>query len=338
MNRMPTGVGTGAGSMPGTDPAAAAAIVNGELDLAHLPVLPARGIGADLIGRMAAILVDLPIDSSTWGYRLGAKGSSVTRRARGFLSADLDAVEEIWDGAGFLGMSRPFTVTAAGPFTLAASLELPNGHKVIRDRGAWRDLAASAAEGLGTLVGDLRRRLGAQVLLQLDEPLVGAVLDGAVTPLTRLDPIAPLPAPEVADVLASVIAQVGVPAILRGGATPRWELADRLPGVAQSVDVRTSTLPTATFDGIGRLIERGDVLVAGVLDPARVGAPLDTETLALRVAAVTDRIGLPRKVLSDNVIVTPTTGLADVSAAWATRVLAACAKTGELLATDPDAL
>ena len=64
---LPTGVGTGVGSMPGADPRAAAAVVNGELDLAHLVELPGRGLGSDLIGRMAAILVDLPMDTATWG-------------------------------------------------------------------------------------------------------------------------------------------------------------------------------------------------------------------------------------------------------------------------------
>ena len=50
-----TSVGTGVGSMPGTDAREAAAIVNGEVDLAHLVELPGRGLGADMIGRMAAI-------------------------------------------------------------------------------------------------------------------------------------------------------------------------------------------------------------------------------------------------------------------------------------------
>ena len=44
--------------MPGTDPAEAMRIVLGELpDLPHLAELPARGPGADLTGRTAALLM-----------------------------------------------------------------------------------------------------------------------------------------------------------------------------------------------------------------------------------------------------------------------------------------
>src|SRR5689334_9634345 len=56
----PPGATTGIGSMPGVDPAETAGIVVGELpDLPHLPELPNRGLGADLLGRSAALLVDL---------------------------------------------------------------------------------------------------------------------------------------------------------------------------------------------------------------------------------------------------------------------------------------
>ncbi len=52
--------------MPGTDPDEATAVVLGELpDLPHLPELPARGPGADLVGRTAALLVDLPVETTT---------------------------------------------------------------------------------------------------------------------------------------------------------------------------------------------------------------------------------------------------------------------------------
>ncbi len=54
---------TGAGSLPGTDPREAIRLIFDELpDLPHLAELPGRGIGADLIGRTAALLVDLPVE------------------------------------------------------------------------------------------------------------------------------------------------------------------------------------------------------------------------------------------------------------------------------------
>ena len=67
------GAVTGIGSMPGTDPTDAAALVFGELpELPHLPELPARGPGADLIGRGAGFLLDLPVELVPSGWRLAA--------------------------------------------------------------------------------------------------------------------------------------------------------------------------------------------------------------------------------------------------------------------------
>ena len=49
--------------MPGTDPAEAMRIIAGELpDFPHLPELPDRGPGADLTGRTAGLLIDIPAE------------------------------------------------------------------------------------------------------------------------------------------------------------------------------------------------------------------------------------------------------------------------------------
>ncbi|MFW0786726.1 vitamin-B12 independent methionine synthase [Gordonia sp. CPCC 206044] len=330
------GVGTGVGSMPGADPREAAAVVNGELDLAHLAELPQRGAGADMVGRMAAVLVDMPMDAGTWGYRLAARGSAVARRARDFVHADLDAVEELWDTAGFIGTGRVFKIQVCGPFTLSASVELPAGHKVLRDRGAWRDVVASTTEGIIELVDDVTRRLGAQVVVQLDEPMIGAVIDGSVRPLTRFDTIPAVPVNDVAQSLAGLVEAVGRPVIVHSCATPRWDLVERLPAVAWSLDM--SSPGPADLDGVGGLIDRGGILLAGVVPSAGGDRRVRAEIVATGLAELTDRIGLGRKVLADNVIVTPTCGLAGATPGWAKDALGVCARAGELLAADPDAL
>ena len=72
---------TGVGSWPGTSPRRAAEVVVGELPrLPYLPELPARGVGADLIGRAGALLVDIAIDTVPRGYRIAARPGAVTRR------------------------------------------------------------------------------------------------------------------------------------------------------------------------------------------------------------------------------------------------------------------
>ena len=73
---------TGAGPMPGTDVREAAAMVVGECpDLPVLPLLPARGLGADRDGRTTALLVGLPVDISTRGWRIGVTTGRAGRRA-----------------------------------------------------------------------------------------------------------------------------------------------------------------------------------------------------------------------------------------------------------------
>ena len=62
------------------------------------------------------------------------------------LSSDLDVMEEALDG--FRG---PLKVQLCGPWTLAATLELPRTLNVaIADPGAVADLTASPAEGAAT--------------------------------------------------------------------------------------------------------------------------------------------------------------------------------------------
>ena len=60
--------------MPGTDPAEAMRIILGELPgLPHLAELPARGPGAGLTGRTAALLVDLPVETTPGGWRFASQ-------------------------------------------------------------------------------------------------------------------------------------------------------------------------------------------------------------------------------------------------------------------------
>ncbi len=68
-----SGAATGIGSLPGTDIAEATKLVLGELPtLPHLPELPARGPGADIIGRGAGFLVDIPVELYAGQWRVAA--------------------------------------------------------------------------------------------------------------------------------------------------------------------------------------------------------------------------------------------------------------------------
>ncbi len=145
-------------------------------DFPFLPELPARGPGADMIGRTAGMLVELYARVEPSGWRIGDRPGRDTKRARSWLGEDLDALEEFTQGyAGDL------KVQAVGPWTLAAALELKNGEAALSDPGACRDLAASLAEGLRLHLAEVRRRVpDARIVLQLDEPSLTAVLRGQV--------------------------------------------------------------------------------------------------------------------------------------------------------------
>jgi len=183
---------TGIGSWPGSSPRDAAEIVTGELHtLPHLVELPARGVGADMIGRAAALLVDIGIDTVPRGYRIANGRSAVVRRAASLLDEDIDALEEAWEKTGLRGGTRTVKVQAPGPITLAAQLELPGGHRAITDPGAVRDLAGSLAEGMTAHREQLQRRLDTPVVVQFDEPLLPAALEGRASPFRRFRPRSP---------------------------------------------------------------------------------------------------------------------------------------------------
>jgi hypothetical protein len=79
----PPASATGVGSLPDVDPPEAVRLVFDELpDLPHLPELPARGPGADLTGRTAALLVDLPVELTPAGWRFAGRPGRDLNRAR----------------------------------------------------------------------------------------------------------------------------------------------------------------------------------------------------------------------------------------------------------------
>lgn len=295
---------TGIGSMSGADPREAAATVVGELEVPFLPELPNRGIGADMIGRGAGLLVDIGFDVSTTGYRIGVPDGRVARLAGDYLERDLDALEEAYEVARRRGGGLVKT-QVAGPLTLAAGLELPNGHRVARDRGAMRDVAASLAEGLVQHVADLRRRLGADVVVQLDEPSLWSVVHGTVPALTRLDPIRAVPAPEAAEILASVVDAIDAPVLLHLCGPIDWDVVRRVPVDGALLDA--TRLTVADYEGFGELAEARTVVglgLAPVVPVARRRSPQDLAAPALRLY---DEVGLPRRDLT-RATVTPVCG------------------------------
>ena len=190
--------------MPGTNPAEAMRVVAGELpDFPYLPELPDRGPGADLTGRTAALLIEIPVEVTPRGWRLAERPGRDLVRARNMLSSDLDVMEEALDG--FRG---PLKIQLCGPWTLAATLELPRTLNVaIADPGAVADLTTSLAEGAAAHVAEVAKRVpGAHLVVQFDEPALPAVAGGEVPTASGLSRLRPVEAETLRERLAQVIA------------------------------------------------------------------------------------------------------------------------------------
>ncbi len=323
---------TGIGSWPGLDPLEATRTLFGELGappgLPYLPELPARGPGADLTGRAATLLVDLPVDLQPSGWRLVDRPGRDLGRARGLTSSDLDALAECADG-----YSGPLKVQVAGPWTLASTLWLPRGERAVTDAGARRDLVDSLADGVARHVADVRRLVpGADVVVQLDEPGLPGVLAGR---LPTISGFGRLPALE-----ASTVEQ-GLSAVLRAasaaGATSTAvhccaadaPLALLRSVGADAVAVDLSLLDARSWESVAVAVEAGMSLWAGVV-PTSGDLPT-VRALAEAVSGPWRRVGLPLDGLA-GVTVTPTCGLAGSSPAQARAAMTRSLETARELA------
>lgn len=332
------GIATAVGSWPGTDPREAAATIIGELpDLPHLVELPGRGVGADLIGRVSALLVDMRFDSTTRGYRLAARPGAVSRRARDLLRADLDALEEAWETAGLAGAGRVVKVQSAGPLTLAAEVELPGGHRVLTDSGAVRDLAESLAEGLARHAAEVRRRLGAEVVVQLDEPQLTTVLDGSLRGPSILNTIRALPEPEALHILDTVITAQSGPVLIHSCAS-RPALTTLGRTAAAGVAIDAATITTADLDALGEILDSGRKLALGLTPTTPPAAPATWRTVAEPGVRLVDRLGFPRRLLAEQILVTPACGLAGAPLAWSRTALSLGRDAARAFAEEPDSI
>jgi methionine synthase II (cobalamin-independent) len=334
--------------MPGTDPAEAMRVVAGELpDFPHLPELPDRGPGADLTGRTAALLVEIPVEVTPRGWRLAERPGRDLVRARTMLSSDLDVMEEVLDG--FRG---PLKIQLCGPWTLAATLELPRTLNVaIADPGAVADLTASLAEGAAAHVAEVAKRVpGARLIVQFDEPALAAVAGGEVPTASGLSRLRPVEAEVLRERLAQVIAGTGKYTVVHSCSTAVPFGIIRAAG-AGALSFDLSQLRRGEEDAVAEAAEAGLGLLTGVIPavpeatvPARPGpagpagtvAPGDgsaeARQAAERVIRLWRRLGLPLETCPEQAVITPACGLAGASPAQARAALTRCREAGSMLA------
>jgi methionine synthase II (cobalamin-independent) len=312
------GVATGVGSLPGTDMVAALGLVRDTLpDLPHLPELPGRGPGAEIIGRGAALLVELPVDLQPHGWRLVDTPGRDQRRAASYLRADLDTLAEAFDG-----YAGPFKVQVTGPWTLAASLWLPRGERALTDPGARREIGESLAAGIVDHVAAVRGAVpGAEIVVQVDEPSLTAVLAGRLPTASGYGRVRALDPVEAEQGLAAVLRAVqgvGAGSVVHSCA-PDVPIALLAGTGAQALGLDVTLLGAAGWDQIGEALETGLRLWAGAVPTLATsdqpdqpdGLPTDT-AVAESVRRPWRRVGLPAAGLRE-VVLTPTCGLSGAS-------------------------
>jgi hypothetical protein len=302
---LPPGSATGIGSFPGLDVTVAQRQVMDLLpDFPHLVELPERGPGADMIGRTAAMLVDLTVDLQPAGWRLVDRPGLDVRRAEDMLKWDLDAL-----GAAADGWTGPLKLQAAGPWTLAAALELSRGDKAIADVGAVADIAASLAEGLALHVARVAALIpGASITVQLDEPSLPATIAGQLPTASGFSVLrTPEPA-ELQERLATVLSALPSPGVHCCARQVPFALLRAAGARWVSLDLGMLN-PVREDDALGEALEAG------------VGLILGTRADGAGVTALVRRLGIAPDQWLDNVVLAPPCGLVGQSAKQAVNSL-----------------
>jgi len=356
---------SGIGSWPGTDVRETLRVVRDALGgddgaagegeagwLPYLPELPDRGPGSDVIGRAAGLLVELPVDLQPIGWRFVDRPGLDAHRTAALLSEDLDELAEAFDG-----WTGRLKLQVAGPWTLAASVWLHRGERAVVDEGASRDLVDSLAEGVRQHLAQVRRLVpGAELVLQLDEPSLPAVLAGHLPTASGFGTIRAVDRQVVLAGLRAVLAgadggetlihccapgfgtiravdrQVvlaGLRAVLAGADGGETLIHCCAPGIPLPLLRQTAAdlaTDTALLDGRGWEevaggIEDGMTLYAGCVPTA--GPVPRAQSVAAGLVSRFREIGLPPTTLG-GLVVTPACGLASVSPQVAREIQRTC--------------
>jgi methionine synthase II (cobalamin-independent) len=234
------------------------------------------------------------------------------------LRQDLDVLAVVADG-----YHGPLKIQTAGPWTLAAGLYLPRLERAVVDPGACRHLVGALAEGLAQHVGQIRRLVpGAEVVVQVDEPGIDAVLNGRLPTASGFGRLRSVEEQVVVEGLSMVITA----AEAAGAVETAVHCCSGQPPVdvllrsgADGVCLEVGKLGVRDWESLAPAIEGGRRLWAGAV-PTQ--AP-DRSPSAVADAIWTPwrRLGLDARLL-DAVVVTPSCGLASLSPVAARTALA----------------
>jgi hypothetical protein len=301
---------TGIGSWPGTSVREAVRtvrdlLVDGEgVGLPHLPETPARGPGADIIGRAAGLLVALPVDLQPSGWRFVDRPGLDASRTASLHREDLDELAEAYDGYdGWL------KVQVAGPWTLAASVRLNRGERAVADPGAVADLVASLADGIQQYVTDVRRMVpAARVVLQLDEPSLPSVLEGSLPTSSGYGRVRAVDPTVVMRGVESVLSAHDGPTVVHC-CSPSAPLPLLRATGAGAIAIDLTAATPARWESVAATLDAGTRVWAGCLPSDGSGTDVGARALVLEGF---ERSGLGSDALR-GLVVSPACGLAGLT-------------------------
>jgi methionine synthase II (cobalamin-independent) len=310
---------TGIGSMPGEDFGESARLVLGELpDLPHLPEVPSRGATAGMVGRTLGVIGELGFDLQPAGWRLTDAPGVDHRRARSLLAQDLDTFEELTQG-----YEGELKLQLTGPWTLASSVEKPRGDRVLSDVGARRELAQALAEGAREHLADVRRRVpGAQLLLQLDEPSLPAVMAGQVPTASGFNRHRSVTPPLASEALEWVFAAAGETATVAHCCAAEPPIGLLRGAGAGGVSVDLGVLAAGAYDELATALDEGARVLLGVLPSTGEAVPA-TRPVVERVLRLLDMLGFDPDEVADQLVLTPACGMGGATPSYARAALRA---------------
>ena len=323
-------VATGIGSMPGIDSREATNIVVGEFGaVPHVVELPSRGPGGDPVGRTAAMLAGVDrtfeVETTVRGWRLGHTGQAALRRARAWLSEDLDSFEEY--AASHQG---PVKVHMLGPWSTAARIEDAAGESLIRDHGAVAEISGAAVEAASELTARVQRAVpDGQVIVHIEEPELSRVLDGRV-PMSsgRLFHRAVEPAvvqAHLSIIVNAVVAANAVACVRCAAPGAPVELMLGTGARIIGIDIEQPMRSASAHESLLGAWESGVGLLLSCV-PAQIDVSRSDTGVSAPLRRLMERAGFAQ--VPSNVAISPTSGLAHLSPEGARTVMDACTRVG----------
>jgi hypothetical protein len=191
-------------------------------------------------------------------------------------------------------------------------------------------------------IAEVAARTGAQVLVQLDEPTLPAVLAGTLPTASGYGTVRSVGRNEAQDALRDLVTGLGVPVVVHCCADrPPVRLLADIGAAGIGIDATRpvfsgGTALPAALDTLGEVWDSGTPLLLGLVPALDPGRPVTSRDLARPAFDLADRLGFDRSRLATLAVPTTTCGLAGATPTWARRALALSRELGDAFLDPPE--